>query len=79
MADDIIVRLASAATLQEAYAWRVLLEQEGIRCQVVGDYLTEGYGVGVPGMYPEVWIHRDDLEKARAILEAHSNRGALSC
>jgi hypothetical protein len=65
-----IVRVASAGTLQEAHAWRMALEQEGIRCQVVGEYLTAGYGMGVlPNEYPEVWVHRADLEKAKAVLD----------
>jgi hypothetical protein len=46
------------------------LEREGIRCRVVGEYLTAGYGGGVAGMYPEVWVHVEDLKKARAILGA---------
>ena len=58
---DAIVRLASAGTLQEAHAWQATLAAEGIRCRVVGEYLTQGFGVGVPGMYPEVWVYGRDL------------------
>jgi hypothetical protein len=67
---DAIVRLSSAGTLQEADAWRLALEQHGVRCKVVGDYLTAGHGVGVAGMCPEVWIHAEDWDKAKAILSA---------
>ena len=70
MEKDDIVRLATATHPQEAHVWRQALENEGIRCQVVGDYLNAGIG-DVPGMRPEVWVYRDDLERARAILDAH--------
>jgi hypothetical protein len=63
-----IVRLTSASTLQEAHGIRSALEDNGIRCEVVGEYLTVNYGVGVPGMYPEIWVFRDDLDRASAIL-----------
>ena len=42
-ADD-IVRLADAANPQEAYLWCQVLEEEGIKCKVVGDYLEAGFG-----------------------------------
>jgi hypothetical protein len=68
-----IVRLASFGTLVEAHACRLALEQEGIRCQVVGDYLTAGYGLGLlPGTYAEVWVRHEDLDRARAILGAQN-------
>lgn len=66
---DEIVRLASAGTLQEAHAWQAALAAEGIRCRVVGEYLTQGFGVGVLGMYPEVWVYGRDLDRARAALQ----------
>jgi hypothetical protein len=72
MSESEIVRLASAGTLQEAHAWRMALEREGIRCRVVGEYLAAGYGLGVVGMSPEVWVHGEDLEKARAVLAARA-------
>jgi hypothetical protein len=67
---DEIVRLATAANPQEAHVWRQALEREGIRAQVVGDYLDAGVG-DVPGLRPEVWVRREDLERARSLLEAH--------
>jgi hypothetical protein len=73
MQQDEIVCLATASTPVEAHVWREALEAEGIRCQVVGDYLDAGVG-DIPGIRPEVWVHHEDLERARAILEAHPGR-----
>jgi hypothetical protein len=68
-ADD-IVRLASASNPQEAYLWQQALAEEGIQSRVVGDLLDAGLG-DVPGIRPEVWVHRDDFERGRALLAAH--------
>jgi len=70
MHDDDIVRLATATNPQEAHLWRQALEDEGIRCHVVGDYLDAGVG-DIPGLRAEVWVHREDLERARTFLDAH--------
>jgi Putative prokaryotic signal transducing protein len=70
MHPDDIVRLASAANPQEAYLWQQALAEEGIQCRVVGDLLDAGVG-DVPGIRPEVWVHRNDMERARALLTAH--------
>jgi hypothetical protein len=67
---DDVVRLATAANPQEAHVWQQALADEGIRSQVVGDYLDASFG-DIPGLKPELWVHRADLERARAILEAH--------
>jgi putative signal transducing protein len=64
-----IVRLVTASSPQEAHLWRQALEDEGIRCRVVGEYLGS-FGVVYPGHpVPELWVHRDDAERAQAILE----------
>ncbi len=68
--DDDIVRLAEATNPTEAHIWCDALKEEGIRCKVVGDYLGAGLG-NVPGIQAELWVHRDDLERAKAILESH--------
>jgi ABC-type taurine transport system substrate-binding protein len=65
-----IVRLARAANPQEAYIWKDALASLGIESQVVGDMLGAGIG-DVPGIRPEVWVHREDFERARAYLDAH--------
>jgi hypothetical protein len=70
MSDATTVRLSSAGTLQEANAWRLALEQQGVRCRVVGDSSAAGNGVGTAGMRPEVWIQAEDWDKAKAILSA---------
>jgi hypothetical protein len=64
-----IVRLGTTSSPQEAQLWRQALEDEGIRCRVVGDYLGS-FGVVYPGHpAPDLWVHRDDAERARAVLE----------
>lgn len=65
-----VVYLASAGDLQEAHAWRTILAREGIHCQVVGEFLTGGFGLGLlPNMYPEIWVKGEDFGKARFFLE----------
>jgi len=66
-ADD-VVRAITAANSSQAHVWEQALKEEGIRCQVVGDYLTAFIG-GVPGVPAEIWVHRDDLARAQEVLE----------
>ncbi len=67
---DNIVRLATAASPQEAALWQQALEAAGIRCRVVGDYLGS-FGVVPPGHpVPEVWVFQRDADRAKAILES---------
>jgi Putative prokaryotic signal transducing protein len=49
-----------------------LLQAEGIESQVVGDNLFPGFEG--PLVSPELWVRRNDVERALAILEA--NRAA---
>jgi hypothetical protein len=64
-----IVRLATARDPQEAEFWRQALEDEGIRCRVVGEFLGS-FGVVPPGHpVPEVWVRQVDAERARQILD----------
>ncbi len=71
MHDNDVVCLASASNLREAHSWWAALEEGGVRCQLVGDYLTAGTGVGVVLRHdPELWVRRGVLDRARAILEA---------
>ena len=44
------------------------LQAEGIACKVVGDYLHAGLG-DIPGLRPELWVHRDDVAAAEAVLK----------
>jgi hypothetical protein len=68
-----IVRLAAAANPFQAHIWQQALQQEGIRCQVLGDYLEAGIG-DIPGFSAEVWVEAADLARAEAILREHRER-----
>jgi hypothetical protein len=68
-----VVRLSSASNPALAHIWQQALEQEGIRCQVLGDYLDAGLG-DIPGFSAEVWVETADLARAEAILRQHQDR-----
>ncbi len=65
---DEVVRLITASNYVQAHVWEQALRAAGIECRVVGDYLTASVG-GVPGVPAEIWVHRNDLERARGLLE----------
>lgn len=65
-----IVRLAAAANPFEAHIWQQALQRDGIRCQVLGDYLDAGIG-DIPGIEAEVWVEAADLARAEQILHQH--------
>ena len=67
------VRLTSAPNAFLAHIWQQALQAEGIRCQVLGDYLDAGVG-DIPGFSAEVWVEAADLARAEAILRQHRNR-----
>lgn len=62
-----LVRLAAAANPFQAHIWQQALQGEGIRCQVLGDYLDAGIG-DIPGMTAEVWVEAADAARAEVIL-----------
>lgn len=65
---DEVVRLVTASNPQQAHLWRQALEDQGIRCRVVGEYLG-GFAVVPPGYpVPELWVRQEDAERAQAIL-----------
>jgi len=66
--DDDIVRISTAPNPAQAHIWQQMLEQEGIKAQVVGDFLDAGIG-DIPGLSAEIWVHRNDAERAKALLE----------
>ena len=68
-----IVRLAAAANPFQAHIWQQALQQEGIHCQVLGDYLDAGLG-DIPGFSAEVWVETADLARAEVILRQHQDR-----
>jgi hypothetical protein len=72
-----VVRLAAAANPFQAHIWQQALEQEGIRCQVLGDYLDAGIG-DIPGMKVELWVETVDLARAEAILRQHRDRSEVA-
>ena len=67
-----VVRLATAPNPAQAHVWEQALRDEGIACKVVGDYLDAGIG-DIPGMQAELWVHRDDLAAAEALLQRHQS------
>jgi hypothetical protein len=64
---DEIVRLTTAPNPALAHVWADALQAEGIRARVVGDYLDASYG-NLSGTLPEVWVRREDVPRAEAIL-----------
>jgi hypothetical protein len=48
-----LVRLTTAVNSFQAHIWQQGLEREGIRCQVLGDYLDGGIG-DIPGITAEI-------------------------
>jgi hypothetical protein len=72
-AEHEMVRLAAAANAFQAHVWQQALQREGIRCQVLGDYLGAGIG-DIPGMEAEVWVEAADLAQAEAILSQDRDR-----
>jgi putative signal transducing protein len=71
--EDDIIRVATARHPIEAHIWRQALETEGVRCQVVGDYLDSGEAANYT---PELWVHRRDADLARAILQVYQQAAA---
>jgi hypothetical protein len=47
--NDQVVSLVKAANPAQAHIWESALRREGIRCQVVGDYLDAGIGDSTAG------------------------------
>jgi len=71
--EDEVVRAITTTNNIQAHIWEQALRDAGIRCKVVGDELVTG--VGLPGMPAEIWVHKEDLERAQEILaELESTR-----
>ena len=66
--NDHVVSLTRAANPAEAHIWQNALRDEGIRCQVVGDYLDVGIG-DISGAQAEIWVKHQDMTQAQAVLE----------
>jgi hypothetical protein len=67
-----LVRLTSAGNPVLAHIWQQALEERGIRCQVLGDYLSAGLG-DIPGIMAEIWIDPKDVARAEAILREYQS------
>jgi hypothetical protein len=67
-----LVRLASAANAFQAHIWQQALQEEGIRSEVLGDYLAAGLG-DIQGLSAEVWVETPELTRAQAILRQYQN------
>jgi hypothetical protein len=65
-----IVCLLTAVHPAEAHLWRAALEDEGIECKVVGDYLDAALG-DVQCARAELWVHRADADRALEIINSH--------
>jgi len=70
-----VVRLTEAPNPALAHIWEEALLDEGIECRVVGDYLNAGLG-DIGSLRPEIWVHEDDLERAREIIAEHEREAA---
>ena len=67
MGEDEVVRAITTPNYIQAHIWEQALRDAGIRCRVDGDELVTG--VGLPGMPAEIWVHKEDLDRAREILD----------
>jgi len=67
------VRLTTAPNAFEAHIWQQALREEGIRCEVLGDYLEAGIG-NTPGMMVELWVEPAAVPRAEAVLREHQNK-----
>jgi hypothetical protein len=68
-----LVRVAAAANPFQAHIWQQALQQEGIRCQVLGEYLDGGIR-DIPGLEAELWVSAADLDRAESVLRQHRDR-----
>jgi len=64
---DDIVPVATAINPLQAHIYQQALAAAGIKSRVVGDFLDAGLG-DIPGINSEVWVHRNDLARAEAVL-----------
>ena len=64
---DDIVRLVAAPNPAQAHIWEQALRQAGVRCKVVGDYLSAGIG-DIPGLQAEIWVHKEDVARGEQVL-----------
>ena len=63
---DDIVMLASG-DMPQVEVWKAALADEGIDGRVVGEDLTTGLGMALPGSV-ELWVRNEDAERAAEVL-----------
>jgi hypothetical protein len=66
--NDQVVSLTTAPNPAQAHIWENVLREQGIVCQVVGDYLGAGIG-DISGVQSEIWVRRQDVTQAQAVLQ----------
>jgi hypothetical protein len=84
---DRIVELCSAKNAMEAYFFRNLLEDEGIRSRVVGELLDSAAGALPLGeaTSPRIWVREEDAAHAREIIDQwmhqpnHASNAKIEC
>jgi hypothetical protein len=64
-----IVCLLAAVHPGQAHTRRAALEEAGIEAKVVGEYLDAAIG-DIPGARAELWVHREDADRALTIIDA---------
>ena len=67
-----LVRLAKAPNPAVAHIWQNALQEEGIRCEVLGDFLEAGFG-DISGLSAELWVEPTDAARAGEILRSHEH------
>lgn len=70
-----VICVVTAQNPAQAHIFEQALLNAGIEAKVVGDYLDAGIG-DVSSMRAEVWVHREDKEKAEHVLKHELEGGA---
>ena len=71
-----VICLIRAPNPVQAHLWESALRAQGLKFQVVGDFLGLGFG-DISGIQPEIWVRRQDFMRARRVLrECHESEVA---
>ena len=62
-----VICLIRAPNLVQAHLWESALRAQGLKFQVVGDFLGLGFD-DIAGIQPEIWVRRQDFIRARCVL-----------
>ncbi len=74
MNDDSLIRLATASNGAELLSWKMALDDGGIRFQIQREHMPS-FSSRTQRRQPEIWILKNDLDVAKAILTKHLPRG----